>query len=136
MTEANQVHSVASHHLTPYGRWDRVDNPLQPGWPDVYYNFWGCTGWVEEKLIPPSGKCPGHFTLEQLLWGEREVALGGRWFLLSRCGARWRLYDAAGARAWFDGIANPWLFDLGGKFPVREILDRLAPRELRCRKKK
>lgn len=131
MTEVNQVHSVASKHLTPFGRFERVDNPLVDGFPDVYYNLFGVTGWVEEKLIPLSGKPPDHFTLDQLLWGERETSLGGRWFLLGKCGSNWVLYDAPGARAWRDGLADRWLFRIGGRFPLREVLDRLAPRSAR-----
>lgn len=131
MTEANQVHSVASKYLTPFGRFERVDNPLVDGFPDVYYNLFGVSGWVEEKLISLNGKAPDHFTLDQLLWGERETALGGRWFLLGRCGPAWVLYDAPGARAWYEGTAERWLFRLTGRFPLREVLDRLAPRALR-----
>ncbi len=137
MTETNQVHDVAKRHLAPYGRWDRVDNAAHLGWPDVDYTLFGVHGYCEEKIIPASGRCPDHFTLEQLMWGEREVALGGRWFLLGRQAmahnriATWILYDAPGARVWFEGDAERWLFRTIGDFPTRQVLDRLAPRELR-----
>jgi hypothetical protein len=138
VTESSQVHAVARRALAPYGIYERIDTPISAGLPDVHYVLRKCAGWVEEKVIPPSGACPDHFTLDQLLWAERYVAAGGRWHLLGlREGHRpterapserqWWLLDAASARRWFDGY-DPQPTVLGGPhFPKRAVLDAIAP---------
>jgi hypothetical protein len=131
MTEVNQVAGVARRHLAPYGRLVTGLRGVEPGVPDTYYNLLSVPGWYECKVIPANGSCPDHFTKEQLMWGMAEVAAGGRWHLLGRCGPRWRLYDVPGAMAWRAGNISSWLLDISGRFPMREIIEHLAPRELR-----
>jgi hypothetical protein len=127
MTESRQVHAVARRYLAPFGRYERVDNRLGVGWPDAYYLLRGVSGWIEEKILPPSGNPPGHLTLEQIRWGLAETAAGGRWYLLGRRGAEWRLYSAAGAAAWHGGGPDGALLSVTGRFPLREVLDEIAP---------
>ena len=131
VTEATQVKAVARRYLAPYIRLVAIEGVFAPGVPDFYYCGWGVSGWCEAKLIPTSGRRPDHFTLDQLLWGEAEIAAGGLWHLLGRSGAYWIMYDALGARAWYEGAAERWLFRISGRFPLREVLDRLAPRDRR-----
>lgn len=127
MTERNQVHAVARKYLAPFGRFERVDTPLADGWPDVYYNLRRVSGWIEEKIVEPSGRCPDHLTLEQVMWGEAEVRAGGRWYLLARCGSTWWLMTAAACRVWREGGPAEPIFAIRGRFPTREILDVIAP---------
>lgn len=127
MTESSQVWSVARKYLAPFGRIQRLENRLDVGWPDSVYTLRRVSGWLELKLVPTSGRCPEHFTLDQLTWGELEVAAGGRWHLLARRGREWVLYDAVGARAWFDGTENAPLIAQTGRFPLRDILMHIAP---------
>lgn len=127
MTEARQVHEPARRALAPFGRFLRVDNPLTPGGADTYYILRQVPGWIEEKVVPPSGRCPDHFTREQLLWGEAEVRAGGRWYLLARCGPEWWLMDVGAARRWFEGGEAEPMLRAAGAFPTKQVLDVIAP---------
>ncbi len=64
------------------------------------------------------------------MWGECEYAVGGRWHLLGlRLSepAEWWLMTAPQAREWFDGAAPEPAVRASGRFPLREVLDCLAP---------
>lgn len=129
MTEATQVNHVIRRDLGPYGRFLRVEHSIETDWPDWFYRCRGTAGWIEAKIIHKSGRCPRHFTRGQLMWGEEEARTGGSWYLLGLREPRtWLLYNAAGAREWFDGIANRPLLELPGRFPTREIIEIIAPR--------
>jgi hypothetical protein len=132
MTEVSQIHAPASAHLhAPPGLlYLRVDNLCDLGTPDVAYCLLGVSGWVEEKLLPARG-APKHLTLEQVTWGERWTRAGGRWFLLGKQKSTWLLYNASGARALYGGGEASPLVSAVGQFPRREVLEHLAPRELR-----
>ena len=127
MTERNQVHHIARKYLSPFGRLVRFENSLVAGTPDLYYLLRGVSGWLEEKMVEPSGILPKHLTLEQIMWGEAEVRNGGRWHLLARCGPAWWLMDARGCRSWYQGAPATPLIAITGRFPVKEILDIIAP---------
>lgn len=135
MTERRQVNHTARRYLAPYGRWLRFENRIgDGGWPDQYYILRGVSGWVESKLIPASGRCPDNFTLLQVIWGEEETAAGGRWHLLGLREsepAEWWLLDSKLAREWYNGQNVTPLVQISGRFPLREILDYLAPKSLR-----
>jgi hypothetical protein len=47
--------------------------------------------------------------------------------LLGRCGPEWWLLTAPQARAWFEGHAPEPAVRASGRFPLREVLDCLAP---------
>ena len=121
MTESSQVWQVARDHLRPYGRIQRLENRLEEGWPDCIYTFRGVTGFMELKLIPGAP-----FTREQCMWGEAEVAVGGRWHLLARRGKEWLLMNTIQARAWFEGAPPQGIVQQTGTFPTREILKELT----------
>ena len=130
MTEISQINSIVRRHLAPLGRFIRMESSIIVGLPDWYYVLRGQSGWIEAKLVPPSKRCPSHFTLDQILWGEAEVAAGGRWHLLGlepRTRA-WMLFDVGQARAWFDGENHDLVAEATGPFPTREIALALAPR--------
>lgn len=130
MTEATQVDAAVRRHLGPLGRFRRVTHAVDPGWPDFYYVVRGTSGWLEDKLIPPSLRCPAKFTLDQLLWAEEEIAAGGRWHLLGleTRSRTWYLLNARQAREWFDGGGLTAAVVARGTFPTREIALALAPR--------
>ena len=128
MTEATQVNAAIRTHLGPLGRFQRVEHAIEVGWPDWRYLCRGVQGWIEAKLIPRSGRCPETFTLDQLRWGEEEVRWGGAWFLLGlRAPRTWVLYDAMGARGWFDRRSNAEpLLEVAGPFPRDAVLHLLT----------
>ena len=132
MTEANQVDAAVRRHLGPLGRWIRMQSAIDAGVPDWHYTMLrgGVSGWLEDKLIPPSRRCPGTVTLDQILWGEAEVAAGGRWHLLGLepRTRTWLLMTSGQARAWFDGGPLAAVIESTGRFPTREIALALAPR--------
>lgn len=130
MTEANQVNGAVRANLGPLGRFVRVESSIDAGIPDFYYRLRGIAGWLECKLIPPSGRAPKHFTLDQLLWGEEEVRYGGRWFFLGLREPRtWLVYDVKGARSWLEQTRNEPVLEIAGRFPTKEITLILAPRK-------
>jgi hypothetical protein len=131
VTEANQVDAAVKRYLGPLGRFKRVMHP-EPGWPDFHYCLRGQSGWLEDKLIPPSRRCPETFTLDQLLWGEAEVAAGGRWHLLGlEVRTRtWMLFNSIQARNWYDGKDYDLTVEAQGVFPMKAIALALAPRRL------
>ena len=133
MTEASQVRRQLRSHLGDYLRLVSFSEPQlvrRTGVPDHYWigkvgALRGVSGWIESKLIQPSGVAPVHFTLDQLVWGEHEASFGGRWHLLGLVEskpARWVLYDPMRARLWREGVTNEPLFSISGRFPTREIL--------------
>lgn len=129
MTEATQVWAVCRKHVAPYGRWKRIEDRLEAGVPDVSYTLlrpYGRQGWLELKLFRDENRCPYHFTLEQLMWGEAEEAAGGNWHLLGRCGSTWLMYDVVEARILFEGGQATPCFRISGRFPLRELLLELA----------
>ena len=139
MTEASQVRAQLRSHVGPLLRLVATSAPVAVANSDVPDHHWcgrGASGWIESKLIPASGRRPDHFTLGQLMWGEEEVAAGGRWHLLGlvqSAPARWVLYDTVGARAWFEGAADDrWLFSVSGRFPTRELLRALIGPTKEC----
>jgi hypothetical protein len=130
VTEANQVDAAVRRHLGPLGRFKRVTHATEPGWPDWHYVCRGQQGWLEDKLIPPSCRCPGTFTLDQLIWGEAEAAAGGRWHLLGLepRSRTWLLFNAHQARRWYDGLDHDLTVEATGLFPTKELVLALAPR--------
>ena len=130
MTEANQIDAAVRHHLGPLGRWVRMPPGFEGGVPDWHWTMRGRSGWLEDKLVPASRRCPGTFTREQLMWAEAEVAAGGRWHLLGLepRTRTWMLFDVGQARAWFDDRDHDLVLEATGPFPTREIALALAPR--------
>lgn len=137
MTEANQIDAAVRTHLGPYGHWVRIPPGFEAGLPDWHYTMLrgGISGWIEDKLIPASRRCPALFTIDQLLWGEAEVAAGGRWHLLGLepRTRTWMLFNAAQARAWFEDRDHDLVVETTGSFPTREIALALAPRKILVR---
>jgi len=121
VTERNQVNAVARKHLAPYGLWRRCEHSFEAGWADCYYVLCGRQGWLECKLIPGAP-----FTIEQLLWGEQEVAAGGRWHLLAKRADEWLLLNVMQARLWYETGMLTGVVQERGKFPTRTILKELT----------
>lgn len=130
MTESNQVDAAVRRYLGPLGRWVRMQSAIDVGVPDFHWTMRRTSGWIEDKLISPSRRCPAHFTVDQLLWGEAEVAAGGSWHLLclEPRTRTWLLLSAAQARAWFDGAPLTATIEVTGPFPTKAIALTLAPR--------
>lgn len=133
MTEANEVWRVTRQHVRRYGRFKRIESRTEGGIPDLNYTLLaprGYQGWMELKLFSPIGVAPKHLTLDQIVWGEEEVKAGGNWHLFGR-GALpnenrhvrfWVLYTIAEARKLYDGVPSSPVFQISGRFPLRELL--------------
>ena len=132
MTEKNQVWVVFKRYMAPLGVLQRIES-IGVGIPDVAYCLRTCSGWVELKLGQAEGRRPACLTLDQVLWGEAwAAAAGGLWHLLVRVDDLWLLYDAPGARALYEGSEGfEPLVRVRGRFPLRELLDHLAPVQAR-----
>jgi hypothetical protein len=132
MTEVNQVDAAVRRHLGPLGRFKRVTHATEAGWPDWHWAMRGRSGWLEDKLIPPSRRCPGAFTLDQITWGEEEVRAGGSWHLLGLepRTRTWLLVTVGHARIWFDGGPLNAEVEETGVFPTKAIALALAPRRV------
>lgn len=135
MTEATQVNVAIRRHLGPLGRFVRLEGAIGQGWPDWHYVLRGASGWIEAKLIPPSGAPPAHLTREQVMWAHEEFMAGGRWTLVGlRLKGRereWLAYGPIAAWNWYEAQA-PAEPDLraAGAFPTRELVELLAPRRI------
>lgn len=90
--------------LKPFGRWNRIENMIDKGTPDLSYTLATgghkvFTGWLELKYEP---RPPVHqttpfrlesLTLEQVIWQEDEVKAYGRCHTLARVGPWFLLMD-------------------------------------------
>jgi hypothetical protein len=125
LTEKNQVWGNIRLKLVPYGRWDRVENPIVPGTPDVNGCVNGYEGWAELKLGGVEGARPAKLVLEQVLWIERQWLAGGRaWLLVLYERPRvWCMYDDIGTRELWErrSRAQPVL-RAEGEFPTVDFL--------------
>jgi hypothetical protein len=126
VTEANQVNGAIARHLGPLGKFRRLEVPGARGWPDWHWaarRGEACaSGWIEAKLLDGRER-PLKLTAEQVMFGEDEVAAGGRWVLLGLNPSRraWLAFDPAGARALFDGVEPTPLVVATGAFPTVEL---------------
>lgn len=128
MTERSQINAAVRRHLGPLGFWERVESPITPGLPDWHYFMRLREGWLEDKLVPETRRCPKKFTLDQLLWAKRYVSFGGLWHLLGLTPSRtWLLFDYPAADRWFHSGECAPVLAVRGAFPTGELMARLAP---------
>ena len=86
-------------HVAVHGYWERVENLVGTGTPDVHYCIDGYAGWIELKEIedwPVRAKTIvriDHFTLEQRYWLREYYDRGG--------GNAWLLVRVRAAREYF-----------------------------------
>lgn len=99
-----------STRLTPYGVVRRVENPIDPGFPDFVCCFRGHVHLIEAKYLPrlPARVAtPIHIdslTLEQVTWAESWAKAGGSaWLLLQAGRSCYGLFAPAVMRALFEG---------------------------------
>ena len=87
--------------LRPYGRFERVENSISSGWPDLYYLVRGHSGWIELKYLPRWPKLATtlvripSLTREQTHWLGKEAQNGGRAYLLLQVERDYHLFDGA-----------------------------------------
>ena len=137
MTEA-ALWTTTRGALSPYGRLVRVENPATPGTPDVYYSFpGGRRGWIELKHLdewPARFDTPiriPHLTLDQVMWMEEEVRMGGRAFLLLQVEQCYMLVLPKHARLIFDcqmvkeDVLDRALIAARGQFPALGVVQLL-----------
>lgn len=83
--EGKVFHRLKDRVCNPQDRFDRVENGLGTGWPDVNYCIMGSEGWIElkapEEPVHPStplfGTRQHNVTIEQGNWMIRQHNAGG-----------------------------------------------------------
>ena len=81
-----------------------VENPAQPGTPDVNY----IEGWIELKWLRAWAKRAttvihiDHWTRRQKIWHFRRRCAGGQAWVLLQCRREWLLFDGAVAALWLN----------------------------------
>lgn len=91
-----------------------VENPCDPGFPDVEY----IGGTLELKAVDAWPKRAGtplrleHYTQEQRIWQERRCARGGRCHVLLQVGREFLLFHAASAAIHLGNLSREALYDL------------------------
>ena len=126
--------------LAPFGRLVRVESPITPGIPDVYYCLRGVSGWVELKEHDAWPVRPGtplrlrHLRLDQVVWLEGERAAGGSAFMLLQIGRDYLLLDAPVVRGVFRreltraAVTAAAVVYAQGRFPTAPLLRALTRR--------
>lgn len=82
----------------PRDRWDRMENGVGVGMPDINYCIAGVEGWIELKS-PTEPKRPGtplfgsnhNVSQDQKNWFKRQIDAGGRAYILIGTDQRWLL---------------------------------------------
>lgn len=108
MASEGALWETAKRVWSPYGRLVRIENLLEKGTPDSYYNFNGATGWMEFKQIDAWPKGPetnvqSGLTLEQVMWLEAEKRSNGKAWVLAKVEVEYFLFAPAGARLIYAG---------------------------------
>ncbi len=126
--------------LSPFGRLVRIESPIAPGIPDVYYRLRGVGGWVELKehdgwpVRPTTALRLPHLRLEQVAWLEAERAAGGLAFLLLQIGRDYVLLDPHTVRGVFrreltrEAVTAAAVAYGQGRFPTASVLRALTGR--------
>lgn len=85
-TRESKVHQRLKGHIcNPEDRFDRIENGLAAGWPDVNYCIMGSEGWIELKApeeparpeTPLFGNRQHNVEIEQANWMLRQHRAGG-----------------------------------------------------------
>lgn len=136
-------------HLAPFGILKRVENPLDPGMPDVAYCLRGkpvsptISGWLELKHVhewparPTTTLCIESLTKEQVDWATWWALAGGRVSALLQVGSHILLLDHhALGRIFAREATKDWLLGhapldqvplaVTGRFPTKEVLQWLT----------
>jgi len=126
--------------LKPYGHFDRIENMVGRGRPDVNYCVRGCSGDIELKQLPawPAHSDTvvkvDHFSPQQRLWLRQRCAAGGTVFVLLEVvkptpvylllrGAWARLH--LGLTATQQQLRDAAVVTGDGRFPTKDILTEL-----------
>lgn len=143
MTEAN-FWARARDHLSPFGKLVRVENPADPGTPDVCYlmrrypTVPPVTGWLENKHVPDWPKRTAtaliidKLTREQVNWATAWACAGGRVFALLQVGRSVLLLDHRTLAQVFarehtqTSLRAGALVVADGRFPTAEVVKCLT----------
>lgn len=123
--------------IGPYGRFERVENRVNKGTPDVNYTMRGVSGWLELKFtsIPSRDTTPiivSSLTLEQVQWHEAWAKAGGRTWTLLQAGRGYCLLTPYNLRRLYEGHYDKHSLPKAarvysyGKFPAVEIIKCLS----------
>jgi hypothetical protein len=98
------VWSTFKDHMTKYGHFDRIENMVGRGRPDVNYCVRGHSGDIELKCLPEFPKrlttvvACDHFTPQQRNWIRKRARAGGSVFVFIKIEQWWALLPGEWAR--------------------------------------
>lgn len=136
--------STTRYALAPFGKFERVENLLGSGMPDVCYLIRrkpalpAVCGWLEMKYEPEWPARPATparlttLTREQVLWQAMWTEAGGRAYTLARIGPSYVLLDPPVLRQVFRGeLSRAGLEEAAcvvseGAFPTSRIIKCLT----------
>lgn len=102
MSEQSMRHTFKKYVdvLKPNAHWQRFEDSLQSGIPDINVCYYGEEYWLEAKLmevekLPKKSTTPIRIGLsaEQACWLEERAAAGGRTAVLLKLGRVWYLFS-------------------------------------------
>lgn len=123
-----------------HGDWQRIEDSLSKGVPDVNYCIAGVEGWIELKYIeewPKRDKTPVRFrwTKEQRIWAGRRLRAGGVVWVLLKVGLTrdWLLFycdelvrNNLGLTINKAGLLDIAVFHSRGNLPIKNTLGALS----------
>jgi hypothetical protein len=117
MSEVSMRHTMGRHikALGSGAQWQRIEDSLSVGVPDIYCCISGISSWIEAKYVDPD-KLPKRpdtpvrigLKPEQALWLRNHALAGGHAYVLCKIGREWLCWNE-----WFealrDGMPLAWL---------------------------
>lgn len=115
----------------------RVENPADPGTPDVNWCMDGIEGWVELKQAKnwPKKKDTDlnikHFSTKQKVWLTKRSFSGGRIHLLLKVSTDWLLFKGIDAAKHLNSSTKEELFEIAQATWSNGLNDEALRRELK-----
>lgn len=133
MSEVSMRHTMKAHFAMKGAHWQRIEDTLSVGVPDINVCWEGIEFWIEAKFmevdsLPKRESTPVRIGLsaEQCLWLRDRKIAGGRVLVVFKCGRDWFVFDN-GFEILRDGTPMRGLIQMArarftGKFLVEEVL--------------
>ena len=100
MAHEAQLWATLRDAMKPHGHFDRIENMVGVGRPDVNYCLRGVTGDIELKHVTTWPRSPDtplavpHYTSVQRVWANARLRAGGRVYVLLQVERRYLLLNA------------------------------------------
>lgn len=137
MAEKDLWHTM-QRHVKFFGHFDRIENMIGRGMPDVTYACRKVEGFIELKhadawpVKPDTPLALPHYTPQQRIWSQQRMQAGGRVYVLLQVDHEYFLMHSAWARVYLGktatqaDIRRASIVVGGPKFPTPEILKALT----------